>query len=243
MLTDPLISIPVPVAATQTEVNAGVVTNKYVSPATVPGGGGGSAAWGNITGDLEDQADLFTTFQPLEDQRLSTSDSVTFDQVILNGGYALSSLFDGTGGSVNRAVVANAPGTDATNFFEAFYGWGTPTFDASNLFVGASPVSGLFDGTGGYVLTAESSVTASTAFHPFVDFTANDFFGVGAGWGTPNFDALYLFGSAPSLNAGSADQTSLVVGVTGGDSSMIQVDGIFYYPHVTAGVLTFTDTP
>ncbi len=242
----------------------------------------GSTAWGDITGMLTDQTDLIdylvANYQPNAGQGLSASDSPTF----LQGSFA--SLFDGTGGN-----VADAGGSRYySGFFgaDSFFGdfWGTPTFNASNLFVGMGTVASLFNGTGGNVSVAQTALYASGYAADTGTLDANQFFGIywgspdfngenvygyadglsvanadtshssdysslysgiadsdnffGASWGNPTFDAVNLFGVAGGLSVGNADTITGNFGV-----AMIIVNAVPYYPHVTAGVLTFTDTP
>jgi hypothetical protein len=167
-------------------------------------------------------------FQPLEDQRLSTTDDVSFNSISGDGtnltGYAagLQVL-----GAFN---VEHSTGTISGDTLAGLYdGTGTPTFDAANL-------------TG-------SAGALEVGFATQASYAANDadtFFGGGGSgvWGTPTFDASNLTGFAGGLTvsyATNADQAARVQNITG--NAAFVIDGVSYYPHVTGGVLTFTDTP
>ncbi len=160
------------------------------------------------------------------DQGLNTTDSPTF----ADGSFA--SLFNGSAGCValaSHAVIADSAGQDSDAFFNGGGGgyWGSPTFDASNLTGAPALDMSLMIGVVSEASFASSSIAAD----------ANTFF-VYSGWGMPEFDGRNVGGYADGLTAQNAcvlsDEKS---------SLYIYFGGVSYYPHVTAGVLTFTDTP
>jgi hypothetical protein len=180
-----------------------------------------------------DQTAADALYQPLENQRLSTGNSPTFIKVnapaISLSSSDDSASMDASGSGPTTAWRSNG-GLIAATFFQN---------DTSTFIVDENGNATAASFTGPLTGNASTATTASYLSGVSGDTLTNPI----AGTFDLNGATLSTSGdvSANAINAGSGGLNGIHYTVTG--ASIFNVDGIDYYPHVTAGVLTFTSTP